>query len=532
LNIKEHIATNVIKLSLKKISNLHKKKQFNEIIQITTPLRLKYPNIAAFHIYLANAYKELSADIQAKKILREALAFMPDNDSILNNLGMLYNNSGDYHKSEAFFEKALRINPNNVNLLCNYGNLKKNANDVDQALHYHEQAYSLDIKNVDTIAALASTYQVAGNFSASKKLIIEALKKKPNNSTLHLLLSFLLDYKKNLWHQSQMRALAKTKTISTIDTIRLHFAIGASYHNQKHYDKAYQHYKKANRTNKKHHRNYNATHLVETINKIKIAFNDIDFNKKALAPHNNKQLFFIVGLPRSGTTLTHQILSLHSKVYGAGEITHLYKLTRDAANNNSILNIISDQLLANNAATKHLKHLSYFKTDKNIILDKLPGNFISIGLIRILYPDAKVICCNRNIKDTALSIYKNYFENSLHWSNSESDISQVVASYLDIMKFWRHRLPGFIHDVSYHNLVTHPKQETQKLLAFCDLPWEDNCIDITKSSNPIKTASITQARQPIYTNSLNAYKNYEDYTLMFHELDKILMKHSNGIDDI
>jgi hypothetical protein len=145
-------------------------------------------------------------------------------------------------------------------------------------------------------------------------------------------------------------------------------------------------------------------------------------------------------------------------------------------------------------------------------LDKSPLNFIWIGFIKILFPKSKIIHCQRNLRDTALSIYKNYFDgNSLPWSYNENNLVKFIEEYKDLMDFWHKKMPGEIYNFNYENLIKNNVEETKKLINYCNLDWEEKCLDHTKNNAAIKTVSISQARKPIYNSSIKLNESYSDY---------------------
>ena len=266
----------------------------------------------------------------------------------------------------------------------------------------------------------------------------------------------------------------------------------------------------------KNYKNANINNHIELFQKIKDEFKSHNFENKN--QNDEPRLIFIVGLPRSGTTLTHQIISSHSKVYGAGELPVL----KNAFLKNNQLELKEDALIKNlNIEEFSLKILSKFMIyDKNsIILDKAPLNFMWIGHIHLLFPDAKIIHISRNIKDTALSIYKNMFDASaLTWTYNQEHLIKFIELYKDLMKFWKLKLPNLIYECDYEKLVNDQENETKNLIKFCNLDWEDNCIDHTKNKTGIKTVSLAQARKPVYKSSINLYETYIEYLPFLNQI--------------
>jgi len=226
---------------------------------------------------------------------------------------------------------------------------------------------------------------------------------------------------------------------------------------------------------------------------------------------------FILGMPRSGTTLVEQILSSHNKIFGAGELNFLRQVTTkffvlgDKLNNQKIIEEINS---SNNILNfEYYKLINYLKIKESIITDKAPQNYIWIGFIKYFFPNAKIIHCCRNKKDVLLSIYKNNFGSSdMDWSYDPGDIVRYYNLYSDLIKFWKYKFEKFIYDLSYEKLVTDSENQIKKLLDYCSLEWDKNCLNHHKySKTAIQTVSISQARKPIYKSSVNSSEIYSKY---------------------
>ena len=308
----------------------------------------------------------------------------------------------------------------------------------------------------------------------------------------------------------------KDEKLSYFDKATLCFALAKSYTDQKNHKESSNYFIKGNENMFKTYRDANINNQIKLFQKIKNEFKLHNFENKN--QNDEPRLIFIVGLPRSGTTLTHQIISSHSKVYGAGELPVL----KNAFLKNNQLELKENALIKNlNVEEFSSKILSKFMIyDKNsIILDKAPLNFMWIGHIHLLFPDAKIIHINRNIKDTALSIYKNMFDASaLTWTYNQEHLIKFIELYKDLMKFWKLKLPNLIYECDYEKLVNDQENETKKLIKFCNLDWEDNCIDHTKNKTGIKTVSLAQARKPVYKSSINLYETYIEYLPFLNQI--------------
>ena len=515
-----------LKQELKKIQNLFSANKFELVIEKSKKMIKKDPSQIPFYNYLALSYRELGKYNIAEEILQNALKMKPNTQSVLNNLGANYRAKGEYIEAEKYLEQALSNNPNDINALCNYANVKRDKNEFNESIKYYEKAYSINSKIPTVVINLAGAYQIVGKFEISKKYLEIFIKENPNNATAHKLLSTIIDYKTNNEHQNQMLTIVDKHSFDDLDAATLNYAVAKSYEDQKKYNKSFLYFKKANDLQRERDAKYSVEDENKYFNKIKDIFKNTNFDKFKINNGNKSNLLFIVGLPRSGTTLVHQILSAHSNIYGAGELVHFYNLIKNNINNkefaalfNNFLN--NNQEKINNIAKLYISKISFFKTSKKFILDKLPSNFVCIGFIKILFPDAKVIHCNRNLKSTALSIYKNSFEDSIKWGNNENDLVKYISLYLDLMKFWNKKIPNFIYNLDYQKLIENQKEEIQKLLKFCEQDWEENCLNFSKSPTAIKTVSIVQARKPIYKTSLNSYKKYSEYLEMFKKIEDL-----------
>ncbi len=507
-----------------KINKLFLSGKFDLVIEKSKKIIEKNPKQVTFHNFLALSHREKGNFLLAEKILLNAIKLFSNEQSLLINLGSTYRVLMEFEKSEKYLLQALKINSNNINAIVNYANLKRDTNDYKNSITLYEKAYKMNNKIPTVVINLAAAYQIVGNFELSKNYLETFINENQENVMAHKMLSTIKKYEKNDKHQTMMLSILEKNLLSEIDKSTLYYAIAKSYDDQKNYEKSCHYFVKGNKIQKKIHKDYSINDEIKLFNKIKKIFKKTDF-KEYPEDRSNKDFIFIVGLPRSGTTLTHQILASHSKVHGIGEMEILNKYMRKNINNENFNSIFENYLMENDEKIKSISNnyfskIDFLKTNKNIILDKSPLNFQWLGFIKILFPNSKIIHCTRNLKDTALSIYKNAFNiNSIVWSNDQNDLVKYIEIYLDLMKFWREKLPNFIYDINYEKLTENKEDEVKKLLKFCELDWEENCLNFNKKGPPIKTVSITQARKPIYKTSVNLYEKYKDYLDLFNKID-------------
>ncbi len=518
-----------LKIEYEKINNLFWSKKYNLVIEKSKKILQKNSTQIPFYNLLALSYRETGKILLAEEILIKALKINPSEQSVLVNLGSTYRILIEFEKSEKYFKKVLSINSKNIHALVNYANLKRDINDYDTSINLYKEAYKIDNKNPIILVNLAGIYQIIGDFESSKKLLKKLLLQDQNNSIAHKMLSTIKKYENGDEHQSQMITIYNKNLLRGFDKSTLCYAISKSFEDQKNYKKSFEFFKEANDIQKAIHKEYSINIEIKLFNKIKKIFETTNFENYPKY-NNNKNLIFIVGLPRSGTTLAHQILAAHSQIHGAGELVVLDQFMQKNIYNEEFITLFKNHQIHYNKKIQEIINnfflkINFIKTQKKIILDKNPLNFQWLGFIKILFPNSKIIHCSRNLKDTALSIYKNAFDvNSIVWSNNQDDLVKYISLYLDLINFWKKKLPNSIYELNYEKLIQNKTNEIQNLIQFCELEWEENCLSFNKKANPIKTVSITQARKPIYKSSLNTHQNYENCLDMFKKLDEIEKK--------
>ena len=500
---------NFIKSELKKIQNLFATGNFEKVIEKTQILLKKDPTQTPFYNFIGLAYKQLNNLEMAKSVFISGLKIRNDSPSILCNLGAVYRATEEFDKAEEVFSRALKLHPKNLSVLVNYANLKSDLNKIDEAIDLYDTGFKVNDSHETLLINYAGAFQIKGDFEKSKEILRQLHQKFPNNIVAHKMYSSINNYSENDAHQTLMIEKLKDEKLSFYEKATLCFALAKSYTDQKNHKASADYFIKGNENMFQTYKGANIDNQTNLFNKIKEEFKDYQFNVKK--SKEKPRLIFIVGLPRSGTTLIHQIISSHSEIFGAGELPIL----KNVFLKNNQLDLKKDAMIKNLDIDKFSSAvLEKFKLYDNnsIILDKAPLNFMWIGHINLLFPDAKIIHCKRNLKDTALSIYKNMFDASaLTWTYNQDHLLRFVELYQELINFWHQKIPNYIYDCSYEELVGNKDNETKKLIEFCNLEWEDNCIDHTKNKTGIKTVSISQAREPVYKSSVNLYETYTEY---------------------
>ena len=510
--MKNNIKINYAKSELVKIQKYFLDQKFEKVIEKTKKLMKKDPNQVPFYNYIGLAYRQLGQNLNAESVFKKGLEIFPSNLSIICNLGALYRHMAKFVEAEYYLKKGLELKRDDFNILCNYGNLKRDLNKNKEAIEYYKEAYKINSLNETLLINLASTFGINAEFETSKKVLNEVHANFPKNTKADLMYSSIHNYQEDDNHRNYMINKLNLNLYQQ-DMVYLNFAIAKSYSDIKNYSESSKYFITANK-NQFNISNYSFENELNIFNIIKDRFKNFKF--KNLYSSEEPNLIFIVGLPRSGTTLTHQIISSHSNVYGAGELPIIMNIFNNKIKDTSFLDkIFQDKDYDNNIFIQKFSQQVeklFAQFDNKIILDKSPLNFIWIGFIKLLFPKAKIIHCKRNLRDVGLSIYKNFFDGGhLPWSYDEKTLIQFIDAYKNLMNFWNEKLPNQIYICEYEKLVSNKLQETKKMIAFCNLDWEENCADHTNNDTVIKTVSISQARKPVYKTSIKLSDNYLNY---------------------
>jgi hypothetical protein len=253
------------------------------------------------------------------------------------------------------------------------------------------------------------------------------------------------------------------------------------------------------------------------IEDLKNYFSPKFFDQRTITGVETKLPVFIIGMPRSGTTLVQQIAASHPSVFAAGELTGISNLVEKIESDDShsaaypfSLDNLADSEISE-IAENYIHYLMQFGHDSKRILDKMPFNFLHLGLIYCLFPSAKIINCRRNLVDTGISCYFQNFVDDLHWSTDLGDIGKYITGYIDIMEHWENVLPIQILNLDYENLVQEPEIQTRSIIEFLELDWDVNCLNFFEGKSFVTTASSWQVREPVYASAINRWRKYENH---------------------
>ena len=435
------------------------------------------------------AYQGLAKFCQEQKNLTEAsamankaLALAPEKPEVHSLLGAIYSESGFPDKAEQSYEKALKLDPDLLSAHLGKGHLLMEQGKMEQAEASFRRALSLESNHLGARLSLTQVKTVTPGDENMAALILEAQK---------------------------LSDMPETKALP------LHFALGKCYDDTKQYDLAFPHYLEGCRLKRKRIQ-YSADDNDLVCQNIRSFFSLEKIDSLRSGACQSDLPIFILGMPRSGTTLTEQIIASHPLVYGAGELHDILELVNHPRADTvqgyplSLQNITPEDLKT--LGEKYVAGLQARKPEARHITDKMPANFNCLGMIHLMLPNAKIVHVKRNPVDTCLSCFTRLFNKSQYQSYSLTEIGRYYRNYAKLMDHWWDVLPaGSFYEVQYEDLVADNENQARALIKYCGLEWSDACLESHKTERNIRTASVTQVRQPIYNTSVERWRKYEKH---------------------
>ncbi len=469
-----------------------------------------YNNLGAIHILNKNQSLALKCFEKSYSINRN---YVPT----INNLAGLHHRLHNGKLAFEFAQKSLSLQPKNILSINQYAKALVLNNKIEEGIKIFKELSKNNPERPDFKANLATALKEIGNFSESKKIIDAEFKK--DFKRIDFFAPFASD-KSNVLekeHLEYYKSLIESERLDNEDKIIIAHSLFTYFRNKKNFEESGK--------------------FLELSNRLQYQLKDFDLEKEEYLFHKIKEIFskkntpiandkeisvepiFICGMPRSGTTLCEQIISTHSKVGAAGELSDLIRIS-------GLENIIQSEKekvkefqinlqrpeFLQNVREEYLSVIERFKSKNSLyVTDKLPHNFILIGLIKLILPKAKIIYCKRDPMDNCFSLFTHKFVDMAHqYSYNQTMLGNYYLMHTQLMKFWLKKYRD-IYILDNEELVKNQELISRDLISFCGLDWEENCLDFHKNVRQVRTASIEQVREPINSRSIGAWKQYSKY---------------------
>lgn len=422
-----------------------------------------------------------------------------------------------HHDAVAQLEEAIRLKPEFASAHGTLGRLLLVRGDIEGALAHARRAVELEPGGPDLRTGLASALAANRQTEEAWEIVDRLLREAHETTRLALQFATMAPEKHREAEALALveRVLARSEAALPRWRASLHFAAANLLDRLERYDEAFE---QAERAHALRGTQYDIGQAARPVHTFIAYFNRPTMRRLPRATHGSQTPVFIVGLPRSGTTLVEQIIASHPMAYGAGELEWIFGLWESAVRQCAPAAAGITQCLdamsvaqANALADEYLKPLQALCPGAARITDKMPTNFLHLGLIAILFPQARVIHCRRDPLDTCLSCYLTDFAAGHDFACSLKSLGEFYRLYSQLMAHWREALDLRMLEVDYEAVVGDLEGQTRRLLDFLDLPWDERCLRFFENSRFVATASTAQVRRPIYEKSVGRSENYRKH---------------------
>ena len=533
---------------IESVMSLYSSGKIEEAIQNIKSLNEEYPNVPILFNMLGACYRSMGENEGALKMFETAtkinmnyseahfnagvikqelrrfeaaiesyktvVSIKPEYYDAHNNLGIIYLETKDFDNAITHFNLAINYKKDFAEAYNNLGSVFQEQGQIEKALKSYEKATTLNSNYSQAHNNLGILLQMTGKNDKASLSYEKAINSNANYASAHLNLSLIKKFSENDSQIIQMQNLVSSDHTPRSERSILCFALAKANDDLNKENKFFEYLNEGNQLRKdeldfsyeKSEMNYNPF--------VKSLFKDVlSMDETVSNDASDKQPIFILGMPRSGTSLVEQIISNHSHVYGGGELNYLSEILIPIlqASLNKENNILDEDKFSF-IGQEYIKKINSLNVNEKIITDKWPLNFRHIGFILSAIPNAKIVHLKRDPRAICWSIYKHYFSDRANgWAYDLDDITKFYDAYIDLMSFWHNLFPNKIYDICYEDLTSNQEEETRKLLDYCDLEWDENCIKFHKNKRALETASASQVRKKMYQGSSDQWKKYKHY---------------------
>jgi tetratricopeptide (TPR) repeat protein len=461
--------------------------------------------------------KEIRLD-EAAALLERSLKLRPDYPEALIGMGRVLNEQNRTVEARQYFDRVVEVAPDKPEAWCQLAALATEMGEPDRAEQAFNKALETDPEMADAIAGIGNLRLESGKLDEAVELLERAIEIKPDSLGARFQLAQARKVKLGDDNLAVLEGMqSEYEDWEDDKRVAYHYALGKAYDDLKQYDQAFPHFLEGARI-KRSRINYDADEDATISQRIISNFTKARFNQLRGAGNPSNLPIFVLGMPRSGTTLTEQIIASHPQVFGAGELPELMNIVQHLESEQVQLSIpdiigLIEQSDLTRWGEEYVRSVSARASgNPQRITDKMPANYYALGLIPLMLPNAKIVHVKRNPVDTCVSCFTRLFQRHQDATYDLAELGRHYASYARLMEHWRKVLPedSFI-EVQYEDIVADMETQARRLIDWCGLEWDDACLEFHKNKRSIRTASVTQVRQPIYTSSVERWRNYEQF---------------------
>lgn len=473
----------------------------------------------------ADAQLMLGRGAEAMQIYRALLAKSPSQPTALYNLGMLHHRRHELREAEDYLRRALRAMPQDPETMMALALVCSDLGLAEEAQNLMQNA--VDLSPTGRILTKAGAFQLeCGNVTAARAMYERATAADPTNIDAYFALATLQKLSPSDPLLVRLETLHQNATsLPDIQRCKLEFALGKAHLDTGQDAVGFAHYATANRLKRLGYKKFSIARLESYVESIIQLFSaEVVAKFRNTGTETSSRPIFIVGMPRSGSTLVEQILASHPAVSSIGESPFLHQSMPVFTNaevpdyfpsgtpsiTRNMLDGLSEEMLAT-IDRKYLHLTEPRAAGCARLADKMLFNFFWIGLIRLALPSAAIIHCTRDPMSIGLSIWQASFSTAIPWAYDQIEIARYYRAYEKLMAHWNRLFPGEICNVNYETLVRDQEDQTRRILQHCDLPWDDKCMRFHENGRNVATSSVLQVRRGLHDASINRWKKYETY---------------------
>jgi tetratricopeptide (TPR) repeat protein len=465
---------------------------------------------------LALALKDLERLDEAADLMRRALTIESRDEKLFVHFATVLLDQHKVEEAAGANERALALNANNHDAVNLGGRIAFERGDLANALAHYRRALTLKPDLADAYNNMGNVLKELGQLQEAQDAYLAAIRLDPNISGVYVNLADSKKFVPGDPHLAAMEALAaKTEGLSKTDRLQLDFALGKAYADLKEYKRSFAHFLAGNSA-KRTTISYDEPSVFGLFDRIEAVFTRELIAQKSGGGDPSHMPIFVIGMPRSGTTLVEQIIASHPMVHGAGELQTFNDVILTVRGPDGNLLRYPDFMPALDASalrqigSRYIADVRKLAPTGERVTDKMPSNYYFAGLIHLALPNAKIIHSVRDPVDTCISCYSKLFTAEQNHTYDLAELGRYYKRYERLMTHWHRVLPAkSILDVQYEDVVANLEKQARRIIAYCGLPWDERCLSFHETHRPVRTASATQVRQPIYKSAVGRWRVYE-----------------------
>ena len=505
------------KAKLEKASRLFAEKKFREAEKLAQELVLENPRDVNAALLLSKIAMDASCYADAEKILRKIVNMAPRFIVAWHELATAVKEQHRMEETLEILEHALDLDETNAESHYRYAAALATAGKTEESVDFYQKSIELNPSQVGAFVGLGHVLKTLGNYDEGIEAYKGAIDLKPNFGEIYFSLANLKTYKFSDSEIEDMLQRVDQEGLSLDSEVHFSFTLGKAFEDRKHFDRAFEYY---HRGNTKHRGTiaYDPVQTSITHQKIRDTF-DADLlgvlREQGVGAEDADPIF-ILGLPRSGSTLLEQILASHSQVDGTSELPDLGRISNMVTDKESgrqypegIQEMDPKDITA--LGQEYLSRTRRHRGSNPYFTDKMPNNFAHIGLILATMPNAKIIDARRYPLDSCIGCYKQHFARGQTFTYDLFELAEFYLEYDEMMSHWNKVAPERVLRVQYEEVVADLQNQVRRILDYCKLPFERQCVDFHETKRAVRTASSEQVRQPIYSGSIGTWRRFEKH---------------------